>query len=70
MKDDICDKIRPPITSYSTYGHIVAEDLNIKGMVKDHYLAKLISDVGWGQFLNYLAYKAEEAGCKSEKTAP
>ena len=24
----------------------------------------------WGHFLNYLAYKAEEAGCKFEKVAP
>jgi putative transposase len=53
-----------------TYGFIVAEDLNIQGLVKNHYLAKSISDAGWGQFLNFLAYKAEEAGCKFEKVAP
>ncbi|MBT9151546.1 MAG: hypothetical protein DDT40_01742 [candidate division WS2 bacterium] len=50
-----------------TYGFIVVEDLNIKGMVRNHCLAKHISDAGWGQFLNYLTYKAEEAGCKVEK---
>jgi putative transposase len=53
-----------------TYGFIAAEDLNITGMVRNHHLAKSISDAGWGQFLNYLAYKAEEAGCKFEKVAP
>lgn len=39
-------------------------------MVKNHHLAKHISDAGWGQFLNYLTYKAEEAGCKIEKVSP
>lgn len=53
-----------------TYGFIAVEDLNIKGMVKNHYLAKSISDAGWGQFLSYLAYKAEEAGCMVKKIAP
>ena len=53
-----------------TYGFIVVEDLNIKGLVRNHHLAKHISDAGWGQFLNYLTYKAEYAGCKVEKVAP
>jgi len=53
-----------------TYGFIAIEDLNIKGMVKNHHLAKHISDAGWGQFLNYLTYKAEEAGCKIEEVPP
>jgi len=52
------------------FGFIAVEDLNIKSMVKNHHLAKSISDVGWGQFLNCLIYKAEEAGCKVEKVAP
>ena len=39
-------------------------------MVKNHYFAKSISDAGSGHFLNYIAYKAEEAGCKFEKVAP
>ena len=53
-----------------TCGFIAVEDLNIKGMVRNHNLAKSISDAGWGQFLNYLTYKAEDAGCKIEKVAP
>jgi len=31
-------------------------------MVKNHNLAKAISDVGWGQFCTMLKYKAEFAG--------
>jgi putative transposase len=52
------------------YGYIVAEELNIKGMVRNRHLSKSIADAGWGQFLQILAYKAEEAGCRFEKVAP
>jgi putative transposase len=41
---------------------IVTENLNVKGMVKNHNLAKAISDVGWGQFCTMLKYKAESEG--------
>ena len=40
----------------------VCEDLNIKGMVKNHRLAKEISSVGWGQFLIFVKYKLERKG--------
>ena len=44
------------------YGIICVEDLNIRGMVRNHNLAKSISDASWGQFIGLVEYKAEEAG--------
>lgn len=41
---------------------ICVENLAVKNMVKDHTLAKAISDVGWGQFCTMLKYKAEAEG--------
>ncbi len=41
---------------------ICVENLNVKGMVKNHNLAKAISQVGWGQFSTMLKYKAEQEG--------
>ena len=41
---------------------LVLENLAIKNMVKNHNLAKAISQVGWGQFCTMLKYKAEQEG--------
>jgi putative transposase len=41
---------------------IVLENLAIKNMVKNHNLAKAISQVGWNQFCTMLKYKAEQEG--------
>jgi putative transposase len=43
----------------NNYDVICSEDLNVKGMVKNHHLSKFISDVAWGTFLIYLKYKCE-----------
>lgn len=44
------------------FNPIFVEDLNIKGMVKNHALAKAISDASWGQFRSILSHSAESAG--------
>jgi putative transposase len=44
------------------YGFIVAESLNIAGMLKNGRLARSISDAGWNGFLLTLRCKAENAG--------
>lgn len=56
-RQDFLHKLSRKLTNESKV--IVVENLNVKGMVRNHKLAKAISDVGWGMFVNFLSYKLE-----------
>jgi len=49
---------------------LVVEDLNIKGMVHNHHLAKHISDASWNIFVSMLEYKAVTSGSTLIKVNP
>lgn len=44
------------------FDEVVLEDLNIAGLLKNHHLAKSISDASWGTFISIHTAKAENAG--------
>lgn len=52
------------------YGLIAVEDLQVRNMVKNHHLAKSISDAGWNMFVNILMSKAVETGREVVKVDP
>lgn len=61
-RQDFLHKLSRKLTNESKV--IVVENLNVKGLVRNHKLAKAISDCGWGMFVNFLSYKLEREGKK------
>ena len=46
----------------NNFGMLAFEKLNSKNMLRNHCLAKSISDAAWNQLIRYTTYKAENAG--------
>lgn len=52
------------------YELIAVEDLKVRNMVKNPYLAHSIHDASWSTFINMLAYKVEKTGGQLIKVNP
>jgi putative transposase len=67
-RDDFIQKLS--LNLVESYDLIAFEDLNIKGMVKNHRLAKHIADAAWNKLITTTSYKAEWAGKRVELVNP
>ena len=56
------DQITHRLVNDSQVTSYVIEDLNLRGMVKNHHLARAVSDVGIGNFFRTLQYKSKAVG--------
>ncbi|MDQ7040868.1 MAG: transposase [Rhodothermus sp.] len=53
-----------------SYDYISFEDLDIKGLVQNSNLAKLILDAGWASLITFVTYKAVMAGARVVRVDP
>ena len=60
QRDDFSHKISRNLGK--NHDLITFEDLDIRGMIRNHHLAKSIADASWGRIVQYTMYKAESAG--------
>ena len=65
IRRDFTQKVTTILTTH--YGQIVVEDLNVKGMVRNHRLAQSISDVAFGELLRQIEYKSAYNGVTVKK---
>lgn len=65
IRRDFLHKVTSILTTH--YGEIAIEDLNVKGMVKNHRLAQAVNDVSFGELRRQIEYKAKTNGVKVVK---
>jgi len=62
QRSDFLNKISHQLTHENQVKSIAIENLNVKGLLKNHYLARAISDVSWQEFRRQLEYKCDWYG--------
>jgi putative transposase len=60
VREDFLHKLSRKIVDENQV--IAVENLNVKGMIRNHCLAKAINDAGWGMFGAMLKYKSDKLG--------
>ena len=65
IRRDFTQKLTTVITTH--YAEIAIEDLNVKGMQKNHRLARSVSDVAMGEMRRQIEYKAALNGASVTK---
>jgi putative transposase len=68
VKEDYLHKLSFGLVN--SYSFIAYEDLKIQNMMGSHHLARAIGEASWGNFADYLQYKAESAGCAAVGVNP
>jgi putative transposase len=61
VRSDWMHKLTSELTN--EYDVIAIEDLNAKGMTKNHHLAMSVTDAAFGEFRRQIEYKSEARGC-------
>lgn len=62
QRADFLHKVTHRLTCENQAETFAIESLAVKNMVKNHKLARSISDASWGTFFQFLSYKSERTG--------
>ncbi|MEG1545240.1 MAG: transposase [Tannerellaceae bacterium] len=67
IRKDFTQKVTTILSTH--YGQIAMEDLNVKGMLRNHRLARSIADVSFGEIRRQIEYKAVLNGVSITKAS-